>query len=322
VYEEHPNSGVQKQKYKVNIMSKSQQHLDHVAEQLTELMETEGMNWTKSWVGQGAPINASTGATYQGINFMWLSMMAKQYEHNEWMTFKQAEAKGFKIKPNKDMPNGKSTAQTIVFFKMMKKGKKYFNDYDKAQMAQGNVPMFPMLKYSKVFNVSQVDGYEPKTTPKSHVSEICKKDTKMIDTYFANTGSVIGLGEPCYIPSIDEIRMPEKEKFDNDVAYYGTLAHEHIHWTGSKNRLKRIKTTSFGTPDYAREELVAEVGASFICAQLGIESTPRADHARYLNGWLKAIKDDSKAMYRAFNQASKAVAYLNDLQEKQDQKVA
>ena len=83
-------------------MSKSKQHLDHVAEQLTELMETEGMNWTKSWVGQGAPINASTGATYQGINFMWLSMMAKQYEHNEWMTFKQAEAKGFKIKPNKE----------------------------------------------------------------------------------------------------------------------------------------------------------------------------------------------------------------------------
>jgi len=303
-------------------MSKSQQHLDHVAKQLTELMENEGINWTKSWAGQGVPINASTGNAYQGVNFMWLSLMARQYEHNEWMTFKQAESMGCKIKPNKDMPDGKSTAQTVVFFKMMKKGKKYFNDYDKAQVAQGKTPMFPMLKYSKVFNVSQVEGYEPKSKPVNHVKEICEKDTKMIDTYFANTGAVIGSGEPCYIPSIDEIRMPSKDRFDSDVAYYGTLAHECIHWTGSKARLNRIKTSLFGTPDYAKEELVAEVGSVFICAQLGIEATPRADHARYLNGWLKAIKDDSKAMYRAFNQASKAVAYLNDLQEKQSQKVA
>ena len=111
--------------------------------------------------------------------------------------------------------------------------------------------------------------------------------------------------------------MPSKDRFESDVAYYGTLAHEHIHWTGSKQRLNRLKTTSFGTEIYAQEELVAEVGAVFICNQLGIESTPRKDHARYLNGWLKAIKNDSKAMLKAFNQASKAVTYINDLQQSQ-----
>ena len=298
-------------------MSKVTQHLESVAKELTQLMEKEGINWSKSWSGQGVPINASTKKAYQGINFMWLSMMARHHEYNEWMTFKQAESMGFKIKPNKDMPNGKSTAQSIVFFKMMDKNKKYYNDSDKQKVANGGTPMIPILKKSIVFNVSQVEGYEPKNKQVNHVKEICEKDTKMIDTYFANTGSVIDSGEPMYIPSLDVIKMPSKDRFESDVAYYGTLAHEHIHWTGSKQRLNRLKTTSFGTEIYAQEELVAEVGSVFITAHLGIESTPRADHARYLNGWLKAIKNDPKAMLKAFNQASKAVTYINDLQESQ-----
>tara|TARA_R110002012_G_scaffold76766_3_gene194093 strand:+ start:2775 stop:3698 length:924 start_codon:yes stop_codon:yes gene_type:complete len=307
-------------------MSKATQHLEQVQEAIEEQMRTVGMDWSKSWTSGGIPRNASTQKAYRGVNHFWLSMncLANGYEHNEWMTFKQAEKMGCKIIPNKQMPDEKSTSQIIIFYKPMPKGKKYYTDADRAQVAKGNTPMIPMLKSYRVFHVSQVEGYEPVSSASNHVSEICAKDTKKIETYFSNIGSIVKSGEPCYIPSLDEIRMPSKDKFESDVAYYGTWGHEEIHKTGHKSRLNRLKkNASFGTESYAFEELVAELGSIFLCLNLGIESTPRDDHAKYLNGWLKVIKKDKKALYRAFSQAQKAVDFLDDLQvEKKQSKVA
>lgn len=306
-------------------MSKANQHLQQVQDNFIKQIESSDTNWKKSWASNGIPMNASTKKAYRGINHFSLSMSCLEYgyESNEWMTFKQAESMDCKIIPNKDMPNGQSTSQIIVFFKPMPKGKKYYTDADHAQVAKGKTPMFPMMKSYRVFNVSQVEGYEPTISVANHVSEICAKDTKKIETYFLNIGAVIKSGEPCYIPSIDEIRMPSKEKFDSDVHYYGTDGHEHIHWTGHKSRLNRLKkNASFGTEAYAYEELIAEIGSVFLCLNLGIEDTPRDDHAKYVKGWLKVIKSNPKALYSAFSQAQKAVDFLDNLQEESLQQVA
>jgi len=113
--------------------------------------------------------------------------------------------------------------------------------------------------------------------------------------------------------------MPSLEMFDTDVDYFSTLLHELTHWTGHKDRCDRDQANKFGTEEYAKEELVAEVGSAFLCRILGIEKTVREDHAKYLNNWIKIIQDDSKAMVKAFSQAQKSIDFLEKLQlEKQE----
>ena len=125
-----------------------------------------------------------------------------------------------------------------------------------------------------------------------------------------------------YTPSSDIISIPIMDKFDDDVSYYGTLLHELIHWTGAEDRLDRDIKNSFGSEDYAKEELVAEIGAAILCQLLGIETTIRANHAQYLNGWIKSIKEDSKVMVQAFTKATKAVDYLYSFQEEMEEEDA
>ena len=303
-------------------MSKANQHLEAVQAKIIEQMETVGSDWVKPWINAGIATNASTEKVYRGINLFHLGMICSEfgYEHNEWMTFKQAEAKGFKIISNKDMPDGKSTSQIIIFYKPMPKSKKYYTPSDNANFSNGKIPMIPMLKSYRVFNACQIDGYTPKAKAKlaNHVNDLSKSKTKEIDLFFANTKANIKItGDvACYVPSIDEIRMPSKDSFFTAVDFYSTQAHESTHWTGSKTRLNRLKANAkFGSASYAFEELVAEIGSTFLCAKLGIEAQPREDHAKYLNSWIKVLKNDSKALYRAFSQAQKAVDFLDNLQE-------
>jgi len=138
------------------------------------------------------------------------------------------------------------------------------------------------------------------------------------ETVIANTGAIIrhGGARAYYDRIADSVTMPDRWRFMNTETstatqgYYSTLLHELTHWTGSKDRLDRIKGKRFGDENYAFEELVAELGASFLCAHLGIENEPRLDHAQYIENWLQVLKNDKQAIFSAASYASKAMNYI------------
>ena len=139
-----------------------------------------------------------------------------------------------------------------------------------------------------------------------------------IETFIARTGAAIihGGERACYSPKLDEIQMPQQEAFVGSStssateAYYATLLHELTHWTAPAHRCDRDLSGRFGSEAYAMEELVAELGAAFLCADLGIANEPRADHAQYLSHWLKVLKADKRAIFTAASKAAQATAFL------------
>ena len=116
--------------------------------------------------------------------------------------------------------------------------------------------------------------------------------------------------------------MPRIETFSSSNAYYATLLHELTHWTGHKSRLDRLTHARFGSEDYAKEELVAELGAAFQCQLLGVTSEPMQNHAKYLNSWIKVLKDDKKAIFKASALAQKAVTLIESYSETAKEKAA
>ena len=132
----------------------------------------------------------------------------------------------------------------------------------------------------------------------------------------ANTGvSLVPGGDKAfYAPSEDVVAMPTRQAFTSAEAFYSTLLHELVHWSGADTRLTRTFGQRFADTAYAREELVAELGAAFLCADLGIEGSPREDHAAYLDHWLGVLKEDKRAIFQAARFASQASDYLHGLQ--------
>lgn len=116
--------------------------------------------------------------------------------------------------------------------------------------------------------------------------------------------------------------MPSIDSFFTDTAYYSTLLHELTHWTGHPSREDRDLSGGFGSEKYAREELIAEIGSAFLSQILNIEKVIRDDHAKYLNNWIKVIKEDQNALKTAFSKAQKSVNFLRSLQAKEEKKNA
>ena len=153
-----------------------------------------------------------------------------------------------------------------------------------------------------MFNIAQVDGYEaPAPQP------LTLEPLAAVDALVHANGALIRHGgeRAFYRPSTDTIHMPHPTRFESTEAYYAVLLHEHVHWVGHRSRCDRTANQS-----YAFEELVAELGAAFLCAELGVSATPREDHAPYIKGWLSALREDHKVIGRAAAAASKAVRHL------------
>lgn len=176
-----------------------------------------------------------------------------------------------------------------------------------------------VARASYVFNASQVDGYMLADAPQplGPIERILE-----VDRFFTATGARIEHGgeRAFYRPSTDTIHMPDESLFcgtntmTRSESYFAVLGHESIHWSGSDKRLAREFGKRFGDAAYAAEELVAEIGSAFLCAELGITQDVRADHAQYLAQWLKLLKEDSRAIFTAAAKASEAVTYLKKLQ--------
>jgi antirestriction protein ArdC len=281
-----------------------------ITDQIIGLIETHGANWVKPWKGNGGtaqrPISISTGKPYQGCNPLLL--WAAGFHDHRWGTYKAWQEKGCQVKA------GQKAGAHIVFFKAL----------DIKDKASGEDKTVPFLRMTAVFNAEQVDGVEPLVAVGPESAGEADARVAAALAFARNTGAnvnvVAGSNMAYYSPISDKIVVPSildftgTETSSSQEAYAGTILHELVHWTGHRSRLDRLQTGTFGSEDYATEELVAELGATFLCADLQISVEPRPDHAQYLAAWLKKLKDDKRLIMRAASAASKAANFLHDLQ--------
>lgn len=261
------------------------------------------MPWHRSAVGM--PQNATTGNEYNGINVLslWASSAIHGYTSSHWASYKQWQEAGAQVQKG-------AKSSVIVFYKPLPE-------------KEGEDRRF-VLKYSRVFNASQVEGYHPPDVPIGEPVERLEAADAMVTA----TGiKVTEKGDrACYMPRTDEVYIPDDWRFfdtatsSRQEAFYSTLFHELTHATSHKDRLDRKLGTKFGDPAYAYEELVAELGAAFCCAKLGITNEPRLDHAQYLQSWLKALQSETRFIFKASADAQKAVDWL--LAQRQQQQAA
>ena len=272
-----------------------------VTDYIIAAIEAGAGDWKMPWHAQGGgalalPINAVTGKAYRGINplMLWASAQAAGYPSGIWATYKQWAELGAQVRKGEK-------ATGIVFWKLLDDGEGEGEGEDKGRRC--------VARGFSVFNAAQVDGYEAPALP-------VLPEAQRIDhaeAFFARTGAAIrhGGSRAFYAPEPDHIQMPEFAAFVEPVAYYATLAHEATHWTGHKSRCDRDLSGRFKSESYAAEELVAELGAAYLCADLGLASEPRPDHAAYVANWLKVLKDDKRAIFTAAALAQKAADWLH-----------
>lgn len=264
---------------------------------IVSLMEEHGTGWTKPWVAIGGPANATTGRHYGGINVLILGLAAhrKSYAASQWATFKQWKAHGYSV-----IKGEKATH--ITFYKPITVEDKI----------TGEEKRVPLLRTFAVFNVAQVEaGDDAKPVVEPKVPQGAQAIAE-VDAWIDATGAQVGHGgdKAFYSPSVDSIQMPHADGFTSTEAYYGTLLHELTHWTGASHRCDRQFGKRFGDEAYAMEELVAEIGAAFMCQAHGITQEVRADHAQYLNSWMRVLKADHKAIFTASAKAQQATEWL------------
>jgi antirestriction protein ArdC len=290
----------------MNTKSKSFDIAQHITDQIVKAIEAGAGKWEMPWHAVGsamvAPINVTSGKPYRGMN-TWLLMAASQefgFSSNVWGTYKAWGAKGAQVKKGE-----KSTM--VIFWK--RSDYKVTNEAGEKEDKKGL-----LLRYYNVFNASQVEGYEPKVVPVLSTEQRIEN----AELFFDGLNIVVkhGGNRAYYIPSQDYIQMPEFSQFKQAEGYYATMGHEMIHSTGHESRNNRLlNTTRFGDEAYAFEELVAELGSAFLCAHLGIANDPRPDHAQYIQGWLKALKNDKRAVFTAASKAQAALDYLTKQEE-------
>ena len=262
---------------------------------INQLETCQVENYKKPWfcIGQ-LPSNAVTKNTYHGINTLWLGLSG--FSRLEFATYKQWQSIDAQVqKGQKGYP--------VVFYKQLE-------ITDKESDEKKSIPM---LRYSTVFNCSQVDNYEPEPLKLNDNDSIDHID-QFVNNCHIDTKH--GFDRACFAPSQNEVHIPEIGQFDNTDGYYSVLFHEYTHATGHKTRLDRDQKGRFGGEEYAFEELIAELGSAFTMAYLGLEFSPREDHAIYIKSWLQALKSDNKFIFSAAAKAQAGIDYLVTQQEK------
>jgi antirestriction protein ArdC len=179
----------------------------------------------------------------------------------------------------------------------------------------------PFMKGYTVFNVEQIEGLPEHYYGKPQARTETVQRIERVEAFFAATGATVihGGSRACYVPSTDNIHMPCIDLFRDALSYYATRGHEEIHRTRHPSRLNRdFGRKRFADEGYAMEELTAELGAAFLCADLELTPEVRDDHASYIQSWIKVLKDDKRAIFTASSHAQRAADYLNGLQKPQD----
>jgi len=266
--------------------------------------------WLKPWnaehmAGRITRPLRFTGQPYKGINvlMLWASAMTQGFAAPIWLTFNQAKQAGGHVKAG-------SKSSLVVYADRITKT----DAGDDGEESERDI--FFMKGYN-VFNVEQVAGLPDHFYALAAPQPGPVQRIEAADRFFASTKADIrhGGNSAHYGEGTDHVQMPPFEAFRDAESYCSTLAHELTHWTKHPARLDRdFGRKRFGDDGYAREELVAEIGAAFLCCDLGIAAEPREDHATYLDHWLKVLKEDKRAIFQAAAHAQKAADYLHGLQ--------
>src|SRR5271169_5890206 len=285
-----------------------QDNYTRITNQIVSHLEKGVRPWVRSWNADHAagritrPLRHN-GKPYTGINVLslWANAMAQNFAASIWMTFKQASELEGHIR------KGEKGSLVVYADSITRKetDEKTGDEIDRE---------IPFLKGYTVFNVEQIEGlpegYYAKAAPTlDPVTRI-----EHAEKFFAALGATTrhGGNRAFYSIAADAIQMPPFESFQDANNYYATLAHECTHWTGSKARLDRdFGGHRFGSEGYAVEELVAELGAAFLCADLELALEPREDHASYIATWLKVLAADNRAVFTAAAHAQRATEFIN-----------
>lgn len=280
-----------------------------ITNRIIEQLEKGTLPWRKTWSSYGLAKNYVSGKTYKGINMLMMNFFSP-HAIPYYLTFNQVKELGGRVK------NG-AKAEQVIFFKMLFKDK---NDNtiskEAAETAEG-VKVLKFLKYYNVFNVADIEGIEFKFEEVTlKANEKIERCEQVINNYPNPPKYVFeDVKGAYYVPTeADFINMPPIEYHDDSEAYYATFFHELIHSTGHAKRLAReevVTPNKFGTIPYSEEELVAELGASFLCGVAGIDRDPIIENAAaYIGGWLKKLKDDKNFIFKAAAEAQKAVDFI------------
>ena len=281
-----------------------------ITDQIIAELEAGTVPWAQPWTTKGTdsitasfalPANAATRKSYSGINILllWLGGQKHGYSTQGWLTYRQAEAIGAQVR------KGERSTRIVFADKFIPKEERA------AARKEGRDPS-PVwfLKSFRVFNVAQIDGLPDElTAPETKPLDLSGIDAS-VRQIIERSGARLAMGSRSayYQPATDSVHLPDVEAFAEPINWHRTALHELTHWTGHKSRLDRNLEGGRGSADYAKEELIAEMGAAFSCAALRIQPTVR--HANYLASWLKVLKEDKRAIVRAASQASKASDFL------------
>jgi antirestriction protein ArdC len=271
--------------------------------------------WVQPWGNVTAPLglpkNATTGRAYTGVNvlILWIACMERGFGTQSWLTFRQALKAGGHVRKGE-----KGT--TIVY------ADRFIPYRERMRAAEsGDTPdAIPFLKSFTVFNTEQCENL-PATIapPPAAVSNNEELILPQAEALIRATGADIRIGgnQAFYVPSADYIQVPPPSAFFEPINFHRTVCHELSHWAGAAHRLNRDLSGSFGSPEYCREELCAEISSAFVCAALSIVPTVR--HADYLGSWLECLREDNRAIIRAASAASKAADYLLAFRDQADE---
>jgi len=280
---------------------------ENITNRICSLLESGVAPWKQTWFTKNTPQNLITKIPYRGIN-VWTLLTSPHATTPYWLTWKQVMSLKGRVKAEEA-----KNYETVVFWKQLK----YTENINGIEEEK----TIPMLRYSRVYNLSQCE-FNPETlaklvpqtktedefTPIEKCENIVRGYKDCPEIIFDNSGKA------SYSPLLDKIRMPNKIDFKKPEYYYLTLFHEMAHSTGSEKRLNRFKATDtniFGSEAYTKEELIAEMTSSFLCAEAGIENATIEDSASYISGWLKAIRNaDRNFLMSAASKASYAADYI------------
>lgn len=257
--------------------------------------------WKASAKG-GFPVNAKTGEAYRGVNvlLLWAEAADRGYGSNLWLTFKQAQAMGATVR------KGEKAVMCAYFERIAKK-----EEVTETACDESNERSFLMCKPFWVFNSQQVDGLKATVLSPTTTSDRFNPITDAEEILTASGATIRhGFDGAFYVPSRDEICLPERERFVTTENYYATALHELIHWTGHSDRKARNFGRRFGDDAYAFEELVAELGAAFLVGHLGFADATIENHASYLDNWLAVLKRDKCAVFTAARHAGEGFDFI------------
>jgi antirestriction protein ArdC len=282
---------------------------DSVTNRIVAELEAGRLPWVQPWnVGRGRsggasaalPRNARSQRAYSGINILilWGAVIEAGWPSQGWLTFRQALEAGGNVR------KGERGTMIVYADQFVPKG-----ETERAARDGGAARAVPFLKSFTVFNVAQCEGLregvgiDPAPLPSREIVPVAEAVIAASGVDFR-----IGGDKAFYVPSQDFVQVPPQPAFFDQINFYRTALHELCHATGHVSRLDRKLLNAFGSKDYAREELVAEMGSAFLCAALGIE--PSVRHADYIGSWLEVLREDNRAIFRAASLASKAAEWL------------